>query len=239
MEDTLALLRRAREGDTAARDRAVEANLRLVHSIVARFAASGHDPEDLFQIGCVGLVKAVDRFDLSLGLQFSTYAVPMIIGEIRRYLRDTGPLKVSRSLKQLAIQAKKKREELTCELSREPTVPEIAQALGVSREDLVEAMEGLLQPSSFFEVTHEGDGDPIFLIDQIAAAGDEESDQIDRLALREVLRKMDPRDRQIILLRYFREKTQAQVAEFLGVSQVQISRLERRALQNMRNLLPA
>lgn len=234
------LVRRAQNGDREARDRLVEGNLRLVRSLVARFAATTADPEDLFQLGCIGLLKAVDRFDLSYDVRFSTYAVPLILGEIRRHLRDDGPLRVSRGLKQLAQQARKAHEKLAGDLGREPTVPEIAQALGVPPEEVVEALDGARTPASIHQTVHESDGDPIYLLDQLAGEeGNREGQWLDRVALREGLAQLDPREQTVILLRFFRDKTQTEVASILGCSQVQVSRLERRAIELIRRFMSA
>jgi RNA polymerase sporulation-specific sigma factor len=234
------LVRRAQEGDKSARDQLVEANLRLVRSLVGRFASTGADPEDLYQLGCIGLLKAVERFDLSYAVRFSTYAVPLILGEIRRHLRDDGPMRVSRSLKQLAHRAKRAREALAADLKREPTLPEIARHLQVSPEDVVEALDGARTPASIHQTVHESDGDPIYLLDQLASKEDaREGEWIDRVALREGLSKLEPREQSVILLRFFRDKTQSEVASVLGCSQVQVSRLERRALQQIRQAISA
>lgn len=234
-EEVRRLLARARAGDKEARDRLVEENLRLVRSLVSRFSVSGADPEDLFQIGCIGLLKAIDRFDLNYDVRFSTYAVPLIMGEIRRHLRDDGPMRVSRSLKQLAVQTRKVREQLAAELQRDPTVHEIAAELGVAPEEVVEALDGVRPPASIHQTVHEGDGDPIYLLDQLAAGdGHREGLWLDRVALREGLEQLDERERMVILLRFFRDKTQTEVASILGCSQVQVSRLERRALDRIR-----
>jgi RNA polymerase sporulation-specific sigma factor len=234
------LVRAAQNGDRGARDRLVEANLRLVRSLVARFSSTSADPEDLFQLGCIGLLKAVDRFDLSYDVRFSTYAVPLILGEIRRHLRDDGPLRVSRSLKQLAQQARKSREKLAGDLGRDPSVGEIARDLGVPVEDVVEALEGVRPPASIHQTVHEGDGDPIFLIDQLSGADRPlEGLWVDRVTLREGLSQLEPREQAVILLRFFRDKTQTEVAGILGCSQVQVSRLERRALERIRSFVNA
>ncbi|BDG59957.1 RNA polymerase sporulation sigma factor SigF [Caldinitratiruptor microaerophilus] len=230
------LIARAQRGDREARSRLVEANLKLVRSIAGRFAASGRDPEDLFQLGCIGLLKAVDRFDLHYDVRFSTYAVPMILGEIRRHLRDDGPLRVSRSLKALAQQVYRVQDDLSKELGREPTVAELAARLGVPVEEIVAALEGSRPPASIQEPIHEGDGDPIFLGDQLTE-GDVEPAWLDRVALREGIRRLPEREREVLLLRYFRDKTQVEVARLLGISQVQVSRLERRALAQVRRYL--
>lgn len=234
------LVRQAQSGDRTARDRLVEANLRLVRSLVGRFATTSADPEDLFQLGCIGLLKAVDRFDLTYDVRFSTYAVPLILGEIRRHLRDDGPLRVSRGLKQLAQQVRRSQERLAGELGREPTIPEIAQALGVSPEEVVDALDGARAPASIHQTVHEGEGDPIYLLDQIASAEEgREGQWVDRVALREGLSHLEPREQMVIMLRFFRDKTQTEVAAILGCSQVQVSRLERRALERIRSFMSA
>jgi RNA polymerase sporulation-specific sigma factor len=234
------LVGRAQGGDKEARDHLVEGNLRLVRSLVSRFSATGADPEDLFQLGCIGLLKAVDRFDLSFDVRFSTYAVPLILGEIRRHLRDDGPLRVSRSLKQLAQQVRKAREKLSGELGCDPTVAQIAESLLVPTEAVIEAMDGARVPASIHQTVHEGEGDPIYLLDQLAS---EESQReglwLDRVALREGLAHLEEREQQVLLLRFFRDKTQTEVAEILGCSQVQVSRLERRAIEQIRRIMSA
>jgi len=234
------LVARAQGGEREARDRLVEGNLRLVRSLVARFSSTTADPEDLFQLGCIGLLKAIDRFDLSYDVRFSTYAVPLILGEIRRHLRDDGPVRVSRGLKQLAQQARKARERLAAELGRDPTVSEMARDLGVTPDELIEALEGARAPASIHQTVHEGDGEPIYLLDQLAAEdGQREGVWLDRVALREGLERLEPRERMVILLRFFRDKTQTEVAGMLGCSQVQVSRLERRALERIREIVSA
>lgn len=234
------LVRLAQSGVKDARDRLVEANLRLVRSLVARFASASVDQEDLYQIGCIGLLKAVDRFDLSYDVRFSTYAVPLILGEIRRHLRDDGPLRVSRSLKHLAQQVRKAQEKLSAELGHEPTVAQIARELNVTPEEVVEALDGARAPASFHQTVHESDGDPIYLLDQLATEESQrEGHWLDRVALREGLARLEPREQQVIMLRFFRDKTQAEVAQVLGCSQVQVSRLERRALEHIRRHMSA
>lgn len=234
------LVRQAQAGDKAARDRLVEANLRLVRSLVSRFATTSADPEDLFQLGCIGLLKAVDRFDLAYDVRFSTYAVPLILGEIRRHLRDDGPMRVSRSLKHLANQARRAQERLAGELGREPTVSEVARDLGVTSEEVVEAMDGARAPASIHQTVHEGDGDPIYLLDQLAEGAEaREGFWVDRVTLREGLSQLEPREQAVIMLRFFRDKTQTEVAAVLGCSQVQVSRLERRALERIRQFVSA
>lgn len=234
------LVVRAQQGDKGARDQLVEANLRLVRSLAARFGSAGVDTEDLFQLGCIGLLKAVDRFDLTYEVRFSTYAVPLILGEIRRHLRDDGPMRVSRSLKQLAQQARRARAQLAGELGRDPTVAEVARELGATPEDVVEALDGVRAPSSIHQTVHESDGDPIYLLDQLASEeSNREGAWVDRVALREGLSLLNQREQTVILLRFFRDQTQTEVAAILGCSQVQVSRIERRALEQIRSHMTA
>lgn len=232
-----ALLARAQSGDQEARAQLVQANQRLVRSIIGRFSGAGRDPEDLFQLGCIGLLKAVDRFDLSYPVRFSTYAVPLILGEVRRHLRDDGLLRVSRALKGLGLAVTRTQEQLTRELGREPSLCEVAGALKVPLEEVVEALDSIRPLVSLQEPVFQGDGDPIYLSDQVADESERESAWLDRVALRQALAQLSDRDRQVLLLRYFRDKTQVEVARLLGVSQVQISRIERRALAQVRELL--
>lgn len=227
------LIALSQSGDNAARDRLVNCNIRLVWSVVQRFMNRGYEPEDLFQIGCIGLLKSVDKFDLSYEVKFSTYAVPMIIGEIQRFLRDDGTLKVSRSLKEMANKVRKKKDELSKLLGRLPTVKEVAEALGVTPEDVVFAQEANKPPASIHETVFENDGDPITLMDQIA---DESQERwFDKLALHEAIDGLTDRERLIVYLRYYRDQTQSEVASRLGISQVQVSRLEKKILQSIRD----
>jgi RNA polymerase sporulation-specific sigma factor len=227
------LIALSQSGDADARDKLVQANIRLVWSVVQRFLNRGYEPEDLFQIGCIGLLKSVDKFDLSYDVKFSTYAVPMIIGEIQRFLRDDGTLKVSRSLKELANKVRKTKDELSKGLGRLPTVGEIAERLGISPEEVVFAQEANKPPASIHETVFENDGDPITLMDQIA---DESGERwFDRLALSEAIGTLTERERLIVYLRYFRDQTQSEVASRLGISQVQVSRLEKKILQTIRD----
>jgi RNA polymerase sporulation-specific sigma factor len=226
------LIALSQTGDNSARDKLVNSNIRLVWSVVQRFMNRGYEPEDLFQIGCIGLLKSVDKFDLSYDVKFSTYAVPMIIGEIQRFLRDDGTLKVSRSLKEMANKVRKKRDELSKELNRLPTIKEVADELGVSPEDVVFAQEANKQPTSIHETVFENDGDPITLMDQIA--DDSQERWFDKLALNEAIGGLTERERLIVYLRYFRDQTQSEVASRLGISQVQVSRLEKKILQSIK-----
>ncbi|MDN4067431.1 RNA polymerase sporulation sigma factor SigF [Paenibacillus vini] len=227
------LIALSQNGDSAARDRLVNCNIRLVWSVVQRFMNRGYEPEDLFQIGCIGLLKSVDKFDLSYDVKFSTYAVPMVIGEIQRFLRDDGTLKVSRSLKEMANKVRKKKDELSKLLNRLPTVKEVAAELGVTPEDVVFAQEANKPPASIHETVFENDGDPITLMDQIA---DESQERwFDKLALHEAIDGLSERERLIVYLRYYRDQTQSEVANRLGISQVQVSRLEKKILQSIRD----
>ncbi|MFM9279030.1 RNA polymerase sporulation sigma factor SigF [Paenibacillus jiagnxiensis] len=227
------LIALSQTGDNSARDKLVNSNIRLVWSVVQRFMNRGYEPEDLFQIGCIGLLKSVDKFDLSYDVKFSTYAVPMIIGEIQRFLRDDGTLKVSRSLKEMANKVRKKRDELSKQLNRLPTIKEVAEELGVSPEDVVFAQEANKQPTSIHETVFENDGDPITLMDQIA--DDSQERWFDKLALNEAIGGLTERERLIVYLRYFRDQTQSEVASRLGISQVQVSRLEKKILQSIKD----
>lgn len=227
------LIALSQSGDSVARETLVNCNIRLVWSVVQRFLNRGYEPEDLFQIGCIGLLKSVDKFDLSYDVKFSTYAVPMIIGEIQRFLRDDGTVKVSRSLKELANKVRKKKDELSKRLGRMPTIKEVADDLGITPEEVVFAQEANKPPSSIHETVFENDGDPITLMDQIADEGQEK--WFDKLALNEAIGTLTERERLIVYLRYFRDQTQSEVASRLGISQVQVSRLEKKILQSIRD----
>ncbi|MBR3120727.1 RNA polymerase sporulation sigma factor SigF [Oceanobacillus profundus] len=222
---------KSQQGDKEARDLLVERNIRLVWSVVQRFINRGYDPDDLFQIGSIGLIKAIDKFDLSYDVRFSTYAVPMIIGEIQRFIRDDGSVKVSRSLKETGNKIRRKKDELTKQLGRSPTVKEIADALEISSEEVVHAQEAAKSPHSIHETVFENDGDPITLLDQIA---DQDTKWFDKLTLQEAIQNLTERERLIVYLRYYKDQTQTEVAERLGISQVQVSRLEKKILEDMK-----
>ncbi|HET7578444.1 MAG TPA: RNA polymerase sporulation sigma factor SigF [Bacillales bacterium] len=232
-EEVKELIRRSQEGDQDARNTIAEKNMRLVWSIVQRFLNRGYEADDLFQIGCIGLLKSVDKFDLSYDVKFSTYAVPMIIGEIQRFIRDDGTVKVSRSLKETGNKVRKKKDELSKKLGRDPTVHEIAEALELSPEDVVMAQEAVKAPSSIHETVYENDGDPITLLDQMS--DDSEGKWFDKIALKEAIRHLDERERLIVYLRYYKDRTQSEVADRLGISQVQVSRLEKKILVQIKN----
>ncbi|MFX4260939.1 RNA polymerase sporulation sigma factor SigF [Pelotomaculum propionicicum] len=231
------LLIRSKAGDNLARDKLVNCNLKLVFNIVRRFQNRGHELEDLFQIGCIGLMKAIDKFDLGYDVKFSTYAVPMIVGEIRRFLRDDNPVKVSRSVKETAYKIQQVRDLLTARLGREPSIGEVASELGLSREEVTTAMEATQSPTSIYETLHQEDGDPIYLLDQLK--GEEEGDipWLESLSVKELLNSLPERDRNIITWRFFEDKTQSEIAGRLGLSQVQVSRLERQALKKLKDLI--
>ncbi|TLS35658.1 RNA polymerase sporulation sigma factor SigF [Pseudalkalibacillus caeni] len=226
------LIRRSQDGDQDARDTIVQKNMRLVWSVVQRFLNRGYEPDDLFQIGCIGLLKSVDKFDLSFDVKFSTYAVPMIIGEIQRFIRDDGTVKVSRSLKETGNKIRKIKDELSKELGRNPTINEIAEKLETTPEEIVLAQEAVRAPSSIHETVYENDGDPITLLDQIADQS--ETKWFDKIALQEALQNLEERERLIVYLRYYKDQTQSEVAERLGISQVQVSRLEKKILKQIK-----
>lgn len=231
-EEVRKLISESQAGDRKSRDYLVEKNVRLVWSVVQRFINRGYDPEDLFQIGSIGLIKAIDKFDLTYEVRFSTYAVPMIIGEIQRFIRDDGTIKVSRTLKELGHKVRRKKEELTKRFKRSPTVSEVALALEVTVEDVVQAEEAIRNPHSIHETVYENGGEPITLLDQIA--DDDDADWFDRILLEEAINRLTERERLIVYLRYFKDQTQTEVAERLSISQVQVSRLEKKILQEMK-----
>ena len=236
MDETMLLILRSQAGDKDARDRLVRENTGLIWSVVKRFTGRGHEPEDLFQIGSIGLLKCVDKFDVSYGVRFSTYAVPMIAGEVKRFLRDDGMIKVSRPLKELAIKAKYMRETMQHRTGHAPTIDELAAALDTGTEDLVLAMEAGMEVESLHAVVHQGDGSPVLLIDKLEQKEAADS-MIDLIALKEAILHLAPRERQVIFMRYFQDKTQSEIACAIGVSQVQVSRIEKRVLKRMRTEL--
>ncbi|SER46508.1 RNA polymerase sporulation sigma factor SigF [Salipaludibacillus aurantiacus] len=234
-EEVKELIKLAQDGDQDARDKIVHHNTRLVWSVVQRFLNRGYDQEDLFQIGCIGLIKSVDKFDLSFDVKFSTYAVPMIIGEIQRFLRDDGTVKVSRSIKETANHIRKMKDELSKVLGRVPTIQEVADKLDISPEEVVFAQEASRQLASIHETVYENDGDPITIMDQISDQDD--GKWFDRIALRDEIERLSEREKLIIYLRYYKDQTQSQVAERLGISQVQVSRLEKKILIQLKEQL--
>lgn len=228
------LFARMQAGEQQPRQELIQGNLRLVLSVIQRFNSRGEPVDDLFQVGCIGLIKAIDNFDLSQNVRFSTYAVPMIIGEIRRYLRDNNPIRVSRSVRDVAYRALQARDALTHRHSREPTVDEIAAELQVSREEVIFALDAIQEPVSLFEPIYEDGGDPIFVMDQIKDDKSLDSNWIEGMSIREAMSKLDEREKLILTLRFYEGKTQMEVADEIGVSQAQVSRLEKAALMRLR-----
>lgn len=228
------LFARMQGGERPARQELIQGNLRLVLSVIQRFNSRGEPVDDLFQVGCIGLIKAIDNFDLAQNVKFSTYAVPMIIGEIRRYLRDNNPIRVSRSVRDVAYKALQARDVLTHRLSREPTVNEIAAELDIAREEVIFALDAIQEPVSLFEPIYEDGGDPIFVMDQIRDDKNQDAAWLEGMAIREALAKLDDREKLILTLRFYDGKTQMEVAEEIGVSQAQVSRLEKAALLRLR-----
>ena len=228
------MLVKIQAGDKETREEFIKGNLRLVLSVIQRFSNRGENPDDLFQVGCIGLIKALDNFDMSHGVKFSTYAVPMIIGEVRRYLRDNNAIRVSRSLRDLAYKALQAREVLARTLQREPTVSEIASELGMEREEVVLALESIQEPISLYEPVFHDDGDAIYVMDQVADTKNTDVRWIENIALSEAMKKLTPRERKILNMRFFEGKTQMEVAEEISISQAQVSRLEKNALKYMR-----
>ena len=237
MERTAELIRRSQDGDKEARDTLIQENMGLVHHVVRRFLGRGAEAEDLTQIGAIGLMKAIERFDLSYEVRFSTYAVPMIAGEIRRFLRDDSMLKVSRSLKELAVKAAKLREKLFMEQGEEPGIPELARQLGVEPEELVLACDSCSEVESLHKIIYQGDGEGVSLMERVEEKRDEQEELLTGMLVRELLDTLEPKERRLILLRFFYDKTQAQVAGELGMTQVQVSRLEKKILREMRERL--
>lgn len=231
------LFRKIKEGDRKARETYIKGNLRLVLSVIKRFSGSSENADDLFQIGCIGLMKAIDNFDTSLGVKFSTYAVPMIIGEIRRYLRDNNSIRVSRSLRDTAYKAIYAREIYVKKNLREPTIMEIAEEIGIDKEDIVYALDAIQSPMSLFEPVYTEGGDTLYVMDQISDKKNREENWVQDLALQDAIARLNPREKHIIELRFFEGRTQMEVAAEIGISQAQVSRLEKNALKTMRNYL--
>lgn len=232
-EEMRVLFRKFQAGDRSAREKLVKGNLRLVLSVIQRFNNRGENADDLFQVGCIGLMKAIDNFDLSQNVKFSTYAVPMIIGEIRRYLRDNNPIRVSRSLRDIAYKALQVRDTLTNRHSREPTVQEISDVLNVAKEEVVFALDAIQDPVSLFEPVYQDGGDPIFIMDQLSDERTKDIHWDEQIALKEALERLNDREKMILSMRFFEGKTQMEVAEEIGISQAQVSRLEKAAIHQM------
>ena len=235
-DEMVELLRRSQAGDQAARERLIEGNLRLVLSVIQRFLGRGENPDDLFQVGCIGLIKAIDNFDPAQNVRFSTYGVPMIVGEVKRYLRDNNAVRVSRSIRDLAYHSMQAREELQKQNGREPKLSEIAARVGQSPENVAMALESAVTPTSLYEPVYSDGEDSFALLDQLRDATGEES-WISDMMFRDTVRALTPRERRIIALRYLNGKTQTQVAKEIGISQAQVSRLEKNALKSMKGYL--
>lgn len=234
MVETSVLIERSHAGDKEAREVLIENNLGLVHHIVKRFVGRGYDPEDLFQIGCIGLMKAIDKFDLQFDVKFSTYAVPMISGEIKRFLRDDGMVKVSRSVKENGWKITQARERLQYVLGREPTLQELQKETGLSLDDIVMALEAGVEVESIYKSVYQSDGNEIYLIDQLMGDQNEKEYLLNQMLVSQLLDELQGTEKELILLRYFQGKTQVEIARRLGISQVQVSRLEKKILQKMR-----
>ena len=238
-EEKEELFKRIKQGDNKARELYIKGNLRLVLSVIKRFSNSSENMDDLFQIGCIGLIKAIDNFDTTLNVKFSTYAVPMIIGEIRRYLRDNNSIRVSRSLRDIAYRAIYAKESYMKNNLKEPTIAEIADEIGIEIEMIVYAMDAIQNPVSLFEPVYTEGGDTLYVMDQISDKKNKEENWVENLSLREAINKLNKRERHIIDLRFYEGKTQMEVAQEIGISQAQVSRLEKNALKTMRNYLRA
>ncbi|MGK0467771.1 RNA polymerase sporulation sigma factor SigF [Clostridium sp.] len=236
-DDNVHLIEMVKIGEPGALDRLVEMNLPLAASISKKFLNRGYEYDDIFQIGCIGLVKAIKNFDTKYNVKFSTYAVPMIIGEIKRFLRDDGIIKVSRSVKNTARKLHYDKDTLTKELGRDPTIEELSVFSGVQKEDIVYALESASNMQYLFDTIHQEDGAPVLLIDKLSEKYEEDNEVLDKIALKEALSKLDSKSRQIIMLRYFKDNTQIQVAKMMGISQVQVSRIEKKVLKIMKEKL--
>ncbi|HHT36248.1 MAG: RNA polymerase sporulation sigma factor SigG [Candidatus Wallacebacter cryptica] len=231
------LLAKIKDGDQQAREEMVQGNLRLVLSVIQRFNNRGEYVDDLFQVGCIGLMKAIDNFDLSQNVKFSTYAVPMIIGEIRRYLRDNNPIRVSRSLRDIAYKALQVRDSLANKYAKEPTISQIAEELQIPREDIVFALDAIQEPISLFEPIYHDGGDPIFVMDQIRDEKNLDGNWLEGVSIKEGMQRLNEREKLILTMRFYDGRTQMEVAEEIGISQAQVSRLEKAALKHLRRFL--
>ncbi len=233
-EEKRELLLKSKAGDTAARQKLIDGNLRLVLSIIQRFTNRRENLDDLFQVGCIGLIKAVDNFNTELDVKFSTYAVPMIIGEVRRYLRDNNTIRVSRSVRDLAYRALQMREQLSKTMSSEPTIAQIAKELGEKEENIHHAIEAIVEPVSLYEPVYNDGGDSIYVIDQVSDTGTSDEMWLENIALKEAMKKLSDREKKIIQMRFYKGKTQMEIADEIGISQAQVSRLEKGALERIR-----
>ncbi|MCX7902978.1 MAG: RNA polymerase sporulation sigma factor SigG [Caloramator sp.] len=231
------LLIKMKQGDKEAREKFIKGNLRLVLSVIQRFNNRGENVDDLFQVGCIGLIKAIDNFDIDQNVKFSTYAVPMVVGEIRRYLRDNNSIRVSRSLRDIAYKALQVRDKLVSTNNKEPTISEIAKELNVPREEVVFALDAIQDPVSLFEPIYHDAGDAIYVMDQISDTKNDDDSWIENIAIRQALKKLNKREKMILMMRFFEGKTQMEVAEEIGISQAQVSRLEKSALNHLRKFI--
>ena len=236
-EEKEVLFAKIEQGDREARERYIKGNLRLVLSVIQRFTGNGENADDLFQVGCIGLMKAIDNFDRSLDVKFSTYAVPMIIGEVRRYLRDNNSIRVSRSLRDIAYKAIYARENFIKEYDRDPTMEELAKEIGMTKEEVVYALDAIACPVSLYEPVYQEGGDTLYIMDQVSDKKNREENWVEHISLREAMKKLSDREYNIIKLRFFEGKTQTEVAEEISISQAQVSRLEKAALKTMKNYL--
>lgn len=236
-EESMALLRRARAGDTAAREELIAGNLRLVLSVIQRFNGRGENADDLFQVGCIGLIKAIDNFNVDLDVKFSTYGVPMIIGEIRRYLRDNSTIRVSRSLRDTAYRVLQAKESYISQHQKEPTIDELAKILDIRREDVVTAMDAIVDPVSLFEPVYTDGSEAVCVMDKVRDEKNNDQVWLDRIALSDAMGRLSDRERRILALRFFQGKTQMEVSAEIGISQAQVSRLEKNALNQIRKEL--
>ena len=236
-EETRALLLRAKEGDKGAREELIAGNLRLVLSVIQRFSNRGENADDLFQVGCIGLIKAIDNFNTDLDVKFSTYGVPMIVGEIRRYLRDNSTMRVSRSMRDTAYKVLQAKEAYMIQHQREPTVEEIAKMLDLKREDVVFALDAILEPVSLYEPVYSDSGDAVCVIDQVKDSKNNDETWLERIALKEAVSRLSDREQRILSMRFFQGKTQMEVSSEIGISQAQVSRLEKNALRQIRKEL--
>ncbi len=233
-EETIELLKRAKAGDQAAREELIAGNLRLVLSVLQKFNGRGENVDDLFQVGCIGLIKAIDNFNTDLDVRFSTYGVPMIVGEIRRYLRDNSAVRVSRSMRDTAYKVLQVKERFMSEHQREPTVEEVASELGVKREDVVFALDAIVDPVSLYDPVYSDGGEAICIMDQVKDSRNTDEDWLERIALREAIGQLSPRERRILALRFFEGRTQMEGSAEAGISQAQVSRLEKNAIRQIR-----
>ncbi len=230
------LLKKIKEGDADARDEFIKGNLKLVLSVIKRFTNRGENPDDLFQIGCIGLIKAIDNFDITQNVKFSTYAVPMIIGEIRRYLRDNNSVRVSRSMRDIAYKALFVKEKLQKENQKDPTAEEIAKELGLPRKDVVIAMEAIIDPVSLYDPVYNDDSDSLYIMDQISDKTSSDTGWVEEISIKQAIDSLSEREKNILSLRFYRGKTQTEVADEIGISQAQISRIEKNALSKIKNI---